>query len=251
MLGLGVNIDHVATIRQARRTVEPDPLWAAAEAELGGADGITFHLRKDRRHITDRDAERLTDVVRCKLNMEMSLDAEIVEIARRLRPAQATLVPENRQEITTEGGLDTVAHLDRLREVTGALHAEGVEVSAFVDPVAGQIRAAKEAGCDAVELHTGAYANACLLGGADGRAEKVDTALAEICQGIQAGRAEGLVVHAGHGLTYNNVHAVAGLAGLSELNIGHSIISRAVFVGLREAVSEMKRRMDRAATGSK
>ena len=251
MLGLGVNIDHVATVRQARRTVEPDPLWAAAEAELGGADGITFHLRKDRRHMGDRDAELLARTVRCKLNMEMSLDAEIVEIARRLRPTQATLVPENRREITTEGGLDAVAHLDRLRDVTAALHEQGVEVSAFVDPVGEQIRASKQAGCDAIELHTGTYANAWLLPGAEGRAEKVDAALAEICQGIRAGRDEGLVVHAGHGLTYDNVEAVAALAGLSELNIGHSIVSRALFVGLREAVAEMKRRMDRAASASK
>ena len=146
MVGLGVNIDHVATIRQARRTVEPDPVWAAVEAELAGADGITFHLRKDRRHIADRDAELLRRTVRCKLNMEMSLDDEIVQIARRLRPDQATLVPENRQEITTEGGLDVVAHAARTAEVTAALREADVVVSAFVDPVPGQIAAAHAAG---------------------------------------------------------------------------------------------------------
>src|SRR5690554_4717843 len=163
MAGLGVNIDHVATIRQARRTVEPDPVWAATEAQLGGADCITFHLRKDRRHINDRDARLLRQTVTCKLNMEMSLDEEIVRIAEELACTQATLVPEGRQEVTTEGGLDTVKEFDRLAEATQRLHAKKILVSAFVDPNEEHIAAAAKAGCDAVELHTGTYANAWLI----------------------------------------------------------------------------------------
>jgi len=244
---LGVNIDHVATIRQARRTVEPDPIWAAVEAELGGAACITFHLRKDRRHVNDRDVRVLHDTVRCKLNMEMSLDEEIVEIALKVRPDQATLVPENRQEITTEGGLDAVAQAARLKEATEVLRGAGVVVSAFVDPLAEQIQAAAEAGCEAVELHTGQYANACIA--ATGRhvpSREAAEALSQIRQGLAAGLGAGLTVHAGHGLTYANVRPVADLAGFSEFNIGHSIISRAVFVGLRAAVAEMKRLIDEA-----
>lgn len=241
MAGLGVNIDHVATVRQARRTVEPDPVWAAAEAALGGASCITFHLRKDRRHINDRDARLLRETVTVKLNMEMSLDEEIVGIAAALAPNQATLVPENRREITTEGGLDVIGRAERVAEVTGALQAAGVQVSAFVDPVPEQVRAAKEAGCDAVEIHTGAYANAWLLGGADRRDEKMKAALSDICGGLAAGLDAGLIVHAGHGLTYDNVAPVAAMKDFTEFNIGHSIISRAVFVGLREAVAQMRR----------
>ena len=242
MSGLGVNIDHVATIRQARRTVEPDPVWAAVEAELGGADGITFHLRKDRRHINDRDARLLRQTVRCKLNMEMSLDDEIVSIARELHPDQATLVPENRQEITTEGGLDCLGSVDRLREVTRALQEEGIVVSAFVDPEPSQIRAAGDAGCDAVELHTGTYANAT--------GDEAAAALDALAEGLGMGFESGLVVHAGHGLTYGNISPVAAMGDFSEFNIGHSIVSRAVLVGLREAVREMKRLIDRAALQS-
>jgi pyridoxine 5-phosphate synthase len=239
MAGLGVNIDHVATIRQARRTVEPDPVWAAAEAELGGADCITFHLRKDRRHISDRDARLLRQTVRCKLNMEMSLDEEIVAIALEIGPDQATLVPEGRQEITTEGGLDVSAHAKRVREVTEALTRRGVIVSAFIDPATGQVRASTEAGCQAIEIHTGAYANA--------KGHAVEAAIRDIRLGLEIGLSAGLVVHGGHGLTYNNILPVAALPGFSEFNIGHSIISRAVFVGLREAVAEMKRLLDKAA----
>jgi pyridoxine 5-phosphate synthase len=242
MSGLGVNIDHVATVRQARQTVEPDPVWAAVEAELGGADGITFHLRKDRRHINDRDARLLRQTARCKLNMEMSLDEEIVSIARELRPDQATLVPENRQEITTEGGLDCLASADRLREVARSLREAGIVVSAFVDPEPSQVRAAADAGCEAVELHTGTYANAA--------GNDVDTALDALAEGLSVGMGAGLVVHAGHGLTYGNIAPVAAMGDFSEFNIGHSIVSRAVFVGLREAVSEMKRLIDRAAAQS-
>ena len=246
MAGLGVNIDHVATIRQARRTVEPDPVWAAVEAELGGADCITFHLRKDRRHINDRDARLLRQTVRCKLNMEMSMDPEIVRIALDLRPAQATLVPESRQEITTEGGLDAVAHVDRLTEVTAALRDAGVLVSAFIDPPAEQIGAARSAGCDAIEIHTGAYANACLVENSHEREQQQDRTLAEIRHGLETALEASLVVHGGHGLTYDNIVPVAAMDGFSEFNIGHSIIARAVFVGLREAVAEMNRMLQQA-----
>ncbi|MCE5326758.1 MAG: pyridoxine 5'-phosphate synthase [Planctomycetaceae bacterium] len=254
MAGLGVNIDHVATIRQARKTIEPDPVWAAAQAELAGADCITFHLRKDRRHINDRDARLLAASVGVKLNMEMSLDPEIVAIALELRPDQATLVPENRQELTTEGGLDAAACAKRLAEVTKALREAGVLVSAFVDPIAPQIHAAAAAGCQAIELHTGTYANACLAsprrasaGGAHVseathvHAASAQEALEQIRAGLQEGLAAGLIVHGGHGLTYSNVTPVAALKGFTEFNIGHSIISRAVFAGLGAAVAEMKR----------
>jgi pyridoxine 5-phosphate synthase len=247
MAGLGVNIDHVATVRQARRTVEPDPVWAAVEAELAGADCITFHLRKDRRHITDRDAELLRQTVRGKLNMEMSMDEEIVAIALRLRCGQCTLVPERRQEVTTEGGLDVVAHAARTAEVTAALADASVVVSAFIDPIAEQVAAAAEAGCHAIELHTGQYANACLAGcGADAEARR-RAALEQLGAGLETGLDAGLVVHGGHGLTYGNVGPVAALRGFSEFNIGHSIVARAVFVGLRQAVAEMKRLIDRTA----
>ncbi len=239
MAGLGVNIDHVATIRQARRTVEPDPVWAACQAELAGADCITFHLRKDRRHISDRDARLLRQTVRCKLNMEMSMDPEIVQIALELKCDQCTLVPENRQEVTTEGGLDAVGEIERLAEVTSQLHDAGIIVSAFVDPAESQIRAARSADCDAVELHTGVYANAFLKGGLAGEAE-ADDALEAIELGVERGVAEDLLVHGGHGLTYNNIRPVAAVEGFTEFNIGHSIIARAVMVGLSEAVGEMK-----------
>ena len=241
MPGLGVNIDHVATIRQARRTVEPDPVWAAVEAELGGCGCITFHLRKDRRHINDRDAELLRKTVRVKLNMEMSLDEEIVAIACALRPDQCTLVPEKRQEITTEGGLDVAAHAQRMAEVTRRLQDAGAVVSAFVDPVSEQIAASGAAGCQAVELHTGAYANACLKGFGPAAEAETHAALDELRNGLAVALEAGLIVHAGHGLTYTNVAPVAAMEGFGEFNIGHSIISRAVFVGLRQAVAEMKR----------
>lgn len=237
MAGLGVNIDHVATVRQARQTVEPDPVWAAVEAELGGADCITFHLRADRRHINDRDARLLRQTVRCKLNMEMSLNAEIVDVALELKPDQATLVPENRQEITTEGGLDVVANRERVEEVTAALRSAGVVVSAFIEPDSKQIQAARAARCDAVELHTGAYANAAGSG--------VAKTLRALQIALEAGIAAELIVHGGHGLTYNNILPVAAMPGFTEFNIGHSIVSRAVFVGLRQAVAEMKHLLDR------
>ena len=248
MPGLGVNIDHVATIRQARRTIEPDPVWAAVEAELGGADCITFHLRKDRRHINDRDARMLRETVRCKLNMEMSLDEEIVELALAIHPHQATLVPESRQEITTEGGLDVVGAAERTGQVARALTDAGIEVSAFVDPEESQILASRDAGCAAIEIHTGAYANAWRPGGSESQCRTILDRLDEIRQGVHAGRDAGLIVHGGHGLTYNNIRPVAAIPGFGEFNIGHTIIARAVLTGLRHAVAEMKRLIDRAAT---
>jgi len=244
MPGLGVNIDHVATIRQARKALEPDPVWAAVEAELGGADCITFHLRKDRRHFQDRDARLLRQTVSGKVNMEMSLDEEIVGIALDLRPHQATLVPENRQEVTTEGGLDCAAQAERLVEVTHRLREAGITVSAFVDPEPEQIHAARAAGCDAIEIHTGRYANAATP-------DEYQGALREIHDGLVAGLQAGLVVHAGHGLNYRNVGAVAAMPGFTEFNIGHSIISRAVFVGLREATAQMRRQIEMAAAAGR
>lgn len=240
MAGLGVNIDHVATVRQARQTIEPDPLWASVEAQLGGADCITFHLRKDRRHINDRDARLLTETSRCKLNMEMSMDEEIVAIAMELKPDQATLVPENRREITTEGGLDTVTHLKRLTEVTHTLRDAGIEVSAFIDPVAEHIEASRQATCDAIEIHTGAYANAWLIEDSHQRKEQVAQTISALCEGVRTGLDAGLIVHGGHGLTYTNIAPIAAIPGFTEFNIGHSIIARAMFTGLRNAVAEMK-----------
>jgi len=238
MAGLGVNIDHVATVRQARRTDEPNPVWAAVEAELGGADCITFHLREDRRHINDQDARLLRETVAVKLNMEMSMAQAIVHIACELRPAQATLVPERREELTTEGGLDVARLRDRAAEAVRRLHDAGIEVSAFIEPAADQIQASADAGFDAVELWTGAYANA--------RSQpEAREALAVLSSSVSAGRGAGLVVHGGHGLTYRNVAPVAAIAGFSEFNIGHSIVSRAVFVGMREAVRLMKELLDR------
>lgn len=239
MIELGVNIDHVATLRQARRTYEPDPVWAAAEAELGGADGITVHLREDRRHINDRDVQVLRQTVHCKLNLEMSLAPEIVEIATRIVPDQATLVPERRQEVTTEGGLNLLAEPDRVAATVQKLAAVGAVVSAFIDPDARQVDMAAKLGFAAVELHTGEYANA----------RDAEEAAHQLSRLVDAGarvRKLGMRLHAGHGLNYRNVAPVAGIADMVELNIGHAIVSRAIFVGLREAVREMKRVMDEA-----
>jgi pyridoxine 5-phosphate synthase len=231
MLELGVNIDHVATLRQARRTYEPDPVWAAVEAELGGADGITIHLREDRRHINDRDLELLRQTVQCKLNLEMSLAEEIVKIALASRPQQVTLVPEKREEVTTEGGLDLQVARN-CADVVARLKDAGVFVSAFLDPDAKQIDLARKMGFDAVELHTGSYANASGSAAGD-----------ELYKLVEAGGlivAAGMRLHAGHGLNYRNVLPVATMAQMRELNIGHAIVCRAVFVGLRAAVREMK-----------
>ncbi|MDA0588755.1 MAG: pyridoxine 5'-phosphate synthase [Planctomycetota bacterium] len=231
---LGVNIDHVATIRQARRTVEPDPVWAASLAELGGADGITIHLREDRRHIQDRDVRVLRDTVQVKLNLEMATAEEIVRIAIQTKPHKVTLVPEKREEVTTEGGLDVIGNRDRIAEVVDRLHETGIEVALFIDPEESQIEVSRELGVSGVELHTGCYADA-----AD-EANKVRELLKLTEAGAVAIRA-GLLLHLGHGLTYRNVVPVARINGVSELNIGHSIIARAVLVGLEPAVREMKR----------
>ncbi len=230
---LGVNIDHVATVRQARRTDEPDPVWAAVEAELGGADGITFHLREDRRHIQDRDARLLKETVAVKLNMEMAIAEEVVGIAVQLHPHQCTLVPERREEVTTEGGLDIVRHRERVSAVVRRLRDSGIIVSAFIEPIVEQVETAATLGFHAVELWTGRYAHSKT-------APERSIALDELRRGIEVGQGNGLEVHGGHGLTYRNVAAVAALAGFGEFNIGHSIVSRAVFVGMREAVREMK-----------
>jgi len=233
MAKLGVNIDHVATVRQARMTNEPDPIWAAVEAQLGGADGITFHLREDRRHINDRDARLLKETVICKLNMEMSIAKGIVDIAAKLKPDQCTLVPEKRQELTTEGGLDVVRLYQRIKPVVARLKKRGIEVSAFIEPITDQMQASADAGFHAVELWTGEYAHAKTP-------RAVKTALKKLTDNIELGRQLKLLVHAGHGLTYNNIGPVAALQGIAEFNIGHSIIARSVFVGIRDAVMEMK-----------
>lgn len=233
MVELGVNIDHVATVREARKTNEPDPVWAAAEAELGGADGITFHLREDRRHIQDRDARLLRETVAVKLNMEMAIAPSIVRIAARLKPDQCTLVPERREEVTTEGGLDVIKFRRRIKEVVKKLKGGGAICSAFIEPITEQIETSADCGFDAVELWTGGYAHA--------RGPRaVAREIHKLEDGIATGLRCGLIVHGGHGLTYRNVGAVACLPGFGEFNIGHSIISRSIFVGLRQAVREMK-----------
>lgn len=233
MAELGVNIDHVATVRQARKTDEPDPVWAAVEAELGGADGITFHLREDRRHIQDRDAEILKQTVAVKLNMEMAIAPSIVKIAARLKPEQCTLVPERREEVTTEGGLDVVKFRRRIKEAVKRLKGRGIVCSAFIEPSPDQIAASADCGFEAVELWTGGYAHARGPRAFAREMHRLD-------QGIIAGEERGLAVHAGHGLTYRNVAVIAAMSGFGEFNIGHSIMARAMFVGVREAVREMK-----------
>lgn len=237
---LGVNVDHVATIRQARQTYEPDPVWAAAEAQLGGADLITIHLRADRRHIQDRDLKVLRETVSVELNLEMSVEEEIVEIALGTGPDMVTLVPERRQEVTTEGGLDVAGQSDRVGRVVERFHQRDIPVSLFVDPDPDQIGAAGETGAEMIELHTGSWANAPRRDRC-GYLEKLTGAAA-------AGRKLGLTVNAGHGLTYDNVTPIVQRLGPHELHIGHSIVSRSVFVGIREAVREMKGVIHRAET---
>lgn len=228
---LYINIDHVATIRQARRTDEPDPLEAAALCETAGADGITVHLREDRRHIQDHDVERLAPAVRV-LNLELATSAEIVALACRLRPYQATLVPERREEITTEGGLDLSRPHPRLREAIRRLDEAGIRVSLFIDPEPATLDAAKDLGVPAVELHTGRYAHTW---------RESDRALEELRRAARHATDMGLFVHAGHGLTYRNVVPVAAVPEIEELNIGHSVVSRAVMTGMHAAVEEMAR----------
>lgn len=233
LLSLGVNIDHVATIRQARRTVEPDPVMAAALAELGGADGITVHLREDRRHIQDRDVRLLRQTVQSHLNLEMAPTPEMVAIALEIKPDYVTLVPERREEITTEGGIDIVGNLERFKDVVAQLQGAGIPVSWFIDAELAQIEAAANTQAKFIELHTGKYAEAKTE--ADRLAE-----LKALRVGTSQAIALGLRVNAGHGLTYRNVYPVACIEGMEELNIGHTIISRAVLVGLERAVREMK-----------
>lgn len=233
MARLGVNIDHVATIRQARRTIEPDPVWAAALAELAGADGITVHLREDRRHIQDRDLHVLKETVQVKLNLEMAAEESITAIALKVRPDQCTLVPEKREEITTEGGLDVRGQYDRVKRCADSLLAAGIEVSLFIDPDEQQIAASRELGVQAVELHTGKYADALTE-------EETREELRQLVSAGNTALQHGLLLHMGHGLTYRNVVPVARIQGVGELNIGHSIIARAVMVGFERAVREMK-----------
>lgn len=247
MIELCVNIDHVATIRQARRTYEPDPVWAAVEAHLGGADGITVHLREDRRHIQDEDVRRLREITHIKLNLEMAATDEMVEIARRIRPEMAMLVPEGRQEITTEGGLDIVGQEERLAKIVTRLNEKGIRTSVFLDADVRQVDAAHRIGAAVCEVHTGPYAHAFHSRGRDAQSPSVIAELAKIATAGEAIKAHGMRFNAGHALNYFNIEPIARLAGVRELHIGHAIVSRAVFVGLREAVREMKRMMREAS----
>jgi pyridoxine 5-phosphate synthase len=232
MIRLGVNVDHVATIRQARRGVRPDPAHAAVLAELGGAGAVTVHLRGDRRHIQDRDLEVLRHVVRTRLNVEMAATQEMIRVALTLKPDQVTLVPERREEVTTEGGLDVALNSTQLRPTVKTLQEAGIEVSLFVDPELEQVKESHKLGAHAVEINTAAWADAP---GTHART----TALGRIGDVVRLGRKLGLLVHAGHGLDYVNVGPIAALTEISELNIGHSIVARAVLVGMERAVREM------------
>ena len=231
MLRLGVNVDHVATVRQARGIDVPDPVEAALLAERGGADGITVHLREDRRHIQERDVELLRRKIETKLNLEMALNPEIVEIARRIRPDDVCLVPERREELTTEGGLDVISQKARIKEAVAKLQGDGIRVSLFVDPERLQIEASREVGAHGVEIHTGRYSNAI-----ESRARELE----EVIAAASLARRLGLEVHGGHGLNYENVLPVARVPEIVELNIGHSIVARAILVGIEQAVREMK-----------
>lgn len=238
-LRLGVNIDHVATLRQARQARYPDPLYAAFVAADAGADGITMHLREDRRHIQDRDVERVRDHVDVTINLEMAVTSEMLDIALAVRPDDCCLVPEKRTELTTEGGLDVVGGIADIQAACERLGAAGIQVSLFIDPDDAQIDAAVRCGAAAVELHTGAYANA-----PDTAAGAVE--LARLDHGVAYARSRGLIANAGHGLDYHNVGPVAAMTGLHELNIGHAIVARAVIAGLGDAVREMKQLMNHA-----
>jgi pyridoxine 5-phosphate synthase len=240
MIELGVNIDHVATVRQARRTYEPDPVWAAVEAHLGGADGITVHLREDRRHIQDEDVRRLRELTHIKLNLEMAATEEMIAIARRIRPEMAMLVPEGRQEVTTEGGLDIAARELALKDAVARLGEAGIVVSVFIDADERQVDAAHRIGAAVCEVHTGPYAHAFHSRGRDPESPAVVTELGRLAAAGEAIRARRMRFNAGHALNYVNVEPVAQLPGVRELHIGHAIVSRAVFVGMREAVREMK-----------
>jgi pyridoxine 5-phosphate synthase len=232
---LGINVDHVATLRQARRTIYPDPLLAALLAEQAGADSITIHLREDRRHIQDRDLHLCRQALQTRLNLEMAASEEMLAIACQVRPADCCLVPERRAEVTTEGGLDVLVHEAELQRACARLAQAGIRVSLFIDPEPAQLEAAVRVGAPVVELHTGAYADAT---GAQ-RAQQ----LVRIQRAAQHGAAIGLTVHAGHGLNYHNVQPIAAIASIVELNIGHAVVARAVFSGLASAVAEMKQLM--------
>jgi pyridoxine 5-phosphate synthase len=234
---LGVNIDHVATVREARKTNEPDPVWAAALAELGGADAITIHLREDRRHIQDRDLRVLRDSVAVPINLELACATEVLAIACDAKPHQATLVPERREEVTTEGGLDVAGAGNKVRDAVRRLKDAGIVVSLFLDPDPRQLDAGAALGVDAIELHTGAYAQATLVY----NAEHTASTLKGLVTAAKQIRDAGITLNAGHGLTYRNVKPIAAISGMYELNIGHSIIARALMVGLEQAVRDMKR----------
>ncbi len=247
MIELGVNVDHVATVRQARRTYEPDPVWAAVEAHLGGADGITVHLREDRRHIQDEDVRRLRELTHIKLNLEMAATDEMVGIACRIKPEMAMLVPEGRHEVTTEGGLDIASQEARLRGHVAKLAGAGIVVSVFIDADPAQVEAAKRVGAAVCEVHTGPYAHAFHAKGRDSESAAVVTELEKVRAAGERIRALGMRFNAGHALNYFNVEPVARLPGVRELHIGHAIVSRAVFIGMREAVREMKQLITHAA----
>ncbi len=249
MIELGVNIDHVATVREARKTHEPEPVWAAVEAHLAGADGSTVHRRDDRRHIQDHDVRRLRELTHIKLNLEMAATDEMVGIACQLKPEMAMLVPEGRHEITTDGGLDVAGQEARLREVVARLGAAGIVTSVFIDAELPQVEAAARIGVRVCEIHTGPYAHAFYSRGRDAESAPVLAELAKIRSAGAAIRAAGMRFNAGHALNYFNVQPVAALPGIRELHIGHAIVSRAIFVGMREAVAEMKRLMREAQCG--
>ncbi len=240
---LGVNIDHVATLRQVRGGREPDPVWAAVLAELGGADVITIHLREDRRHIQDRDLQLLRQTSQVRLNLELALEPGVIAMALAVKPDQATFVPERREELTTEGGLDVIGQRDRVAEALARCRDAGIDVALFIDPDPRQLEAALKLDATAVELHTGRYANAPEGPDRGRELEALKSAAVTVLT-------SGLELHAGHGLNYTNVTAVARLERMQELNIGHSIISRAVFVGLTQAVREMKARIDLASANA-
>jgi pyridoxine 5-phosphate synthase len=246
MIELGVNIDHVATLRQARRTYEPDPVWAAVEAHLGGADGITVHLREDRRHIQDEDVRRLRQLVHIKLNLEMAATPEMIALACQVRPEMAMLVPEGREEITTEGGLDVAGQEHGLADAVARLRDAGIVTSVFIDAEVQQVEAAARIGASVCEIHTGPYAHAFHAKGRDAESAAVQAELTRIREAGAAVRALGMRFNAGHALNYFNVQPVAAIEGVRELHIGHSIVSRSVFIGLREAVREMKALMRQA-----
>lgn len=233
MILLGINIDHVATLRQARGTRYPSPIQAAVVAESAGADLITLHLREDRRHIQDRDVELMREVLQTRMNLEMAVTEEMLSIALRVKPQDVCLVPEKREELTTEGGLDVVGNFDRIRDAVSRLASAGIRVSLFIDPSPEQLEAARRAGAPVVELHTGAYAEA-------DTPEQANAEFVRIDQAAKIGNQLGLVVNAGHGLHYHNVQRIAAIPEIKELNIGHAIVAHALFVGFKEAVREMK-----------